>query len=119
LITFDPQKLIDTITLAKIDVFNTKLLNNKDIKEILKQEQKSVIIADLMDISVFKIELHKELLIIYIKYPIIKNRCEICNARSISQSEGKLLISNQVAKFSNAYYEKLTFKKELLNNYCT
>jgi len=30
--------------------------------------------ADLIDISVFKIALHKELFIFYIKYPIIKNR---------------------------------------------
>jgi len=42
--------------------------------EILKHEQNPVIIADLMDISVFKIALHKGLLIIYIKYPKIKNR---------------------------------------------
>jgi len=35
--------------------------------EILKHEQKPVIIADLIDISVFKIALHKELVIIYIK----------------------------------------------------
>jgi len=65
-----------------------------DINEILKHEQKPVIIADLMNISVFKIALHKKRLIIYIKYPIIKNRCEIFNARSISQSDGKLLISS-------------------------
>jgi len=64
LLTFDLQNLSDTITLAKIDVFNTKILNNDDIMEILKHEQKPVIIADLMDISVFKIALHKELVII-------------------------------------------------------
>jgi len=42
--------------------------------EILEHEQKPEIIADLIDISVFKIALHKELFIFYIKYPIIKNR---------------------------------------------
>ncbi len=119
LLTFDLQNLLDTITLAKIDVFNTKILNNEDIKKILEHEQKPVIIADLMDISVFKIVLHNELLIVYIKYPIINNRCEIFYARSISQTDGKLLISNQVAKCDNTYYEMSTFKKELFNNYCT
>ncbi len=42
------------------------MVNNGDIKEILNHQQKPVIIADLMDISVFKILLHKELLIINI-----------------------------------------------------
>jgi len=40
------------------------MLNNEDIKEILNYQQEPVIIADLMDISVFKIVLHKELLVI-------------------------------------------------------
>jgi len=42
--------------------------------EILEHEQKPVTIADLIDIPVFKIALHKELLIIYINYPIIKTK---------------------------------------------
>jgi len=72
--------------------------------EILKNEQKPVVISDLMDISVFKITLHKELLIIYIKYPII-NRCEIYHAGAISQIDGKLVSSNHVAKCANMFYE--------------
>jgi len=109
----------NTIDLVKIDVFNTNILNNEYIKEILKRKQKPVIIADLMDITVFKSTPHKELLIIYIKQPIVKNRCEIYYARSVSQSDGKLLISNQVAKCSNIFYEMFTFKKILFYNYCT
>lgn len=35
-------------------VLNTKMLNNEDIKEILNHQQKPVIIAHLIDISVFK-----------------------------------------------------------------
>jgi len=34
LLTLDLLNLIDTITLAKIDVFNTKILNNEDINII-------------------------------------------------------------------------------------
>jgi len=119
LLTFDLQHLIDTITLTKIDVFNTKILNNDDIMEILKHKQKPVIMADLIDISFFKIALHKKLLIIYMKYPIIKNRCEIYHARAISQIDGKLVLSNQVAKCANVFYEMSNFKNELFNNYCT
>jgi len=57
-----------------IEVFNTKIWNNEDINGILKPAQTPVIIADLMDISVFKIALHKDLLIIYIIHPIIKKQ---------------------------------------------
>jgi len=67
--------------------------------EIFKHEQKPVIIADLMDISDFKIALHKELVIIYIKYPIIKNRCEIYYARAVSQIDGKLVLSRKMRKY--------------------
>jgi len=87
--------------------------------EILKHKQKPVIMADLIDISFFKIALHKKLLIIYMKYPIIKNRCEIYHARAISQIDGKLVLSNQVAKCANVFYEMSNFKNELFNNYCT
>jgi len=82
--------------------------------EILKHEQKPIIFADLMDISVFKIAVHKDLLIIYVKYPIIKNRCEIYHGRAISEIYGKLVLSNQVAKCANIFYEMSNFKNEFL-----
>jgi len=66
-----------------------------------------------MDISVFKFALHKKLSIIYKKYPLIKNKCETYFARAISQAEGKLLLSNEVAKCANTYYEMSTFQKKL------
>lgn len=77
--------------MAKIDVFNTTILNNNNMQEIYKNELKSLVITDLMDISEFKIAQHKELFLIYIKYPIIKNRCNIYYAGAISQNDGKLI----------------------------
>jgi len=71
--------------------------------EILKHELKPVVIADLMDISVFKIALHNEVLKIFINYPIIKNIFEIYHAIAISQIDGKLVLSNQVAKCANIF----------------
>jgi len=71
LLTYDLMNLIDTITLEKIDVFNTKILNAEEIQEIYKHEQKPVVITDILDISKFKIAIHQELIVIYIKYPII------------------------------------------------
>jgi len=45
------MNLMDTITLAKIDVFNTKIVNAEEIQEIYKHEQKPVVITDILDIS--------------------------------------------------------------------
>jgi len=60
---------MDTIALAKIDVFNTKILNAEEIQEIYKHEQKPVVITDILFISKFKIGIHQELMVIYIKTP--------------------------------------------------
>jgi len=66
-----------------------------------------------------KIALHQDLIIIYIKYPIITDRCDVYNSRSISHDDGKLLIDNHVANCKNKYYVMSNFKTEILNNYCT
>jgi len=67
LLTYDLMNLMDTITLAKIYVFNIKILNNDDIQEIYKHENRLVIITHRLDMSEFKIALHKDLIIICIK----------------------------------------------------
>jgi len=51
--------------------------------------------------ELYSIALRVELLISYIKYPTIKNRCVKYYAKAISQTDGKLLISNEVAKCAN------------------
>jgi len=56
LLTYDLMNLMDTITVAKIDVFNTKI----SIQEIYKHENRPVVITDLLDISEFKIALHQD-----------------------------------------------------------
>jgi len=112
------MNLMDTITLAKINVFNTKILNNDDIQEICKHEDRPVIITDLLDISELKIALHQDPIIFYIKYRI-GNRCDVYNSRSISHDDGKLLIDHHVAKCRNKYYVMSNFKIEIFNNYCT
>jgi len=66
-----------------------------------------------------KIALHQDLIIIYIKYPIITDRCDVYNSRSTSHDDGKLLIDNHVAKCRNKYYVMSNFKTEIFNNYCT
>jgi len=51
LLTYDLKNLKDTVTLAKMYVFNTQILSADDIQEIYKHEYKPVIITDLLDIS--------------------------------------------------------------------
>jgi len=65
------MNLMDTITLAQIYVFNTKILNAEEIQEIYKPEQKPVVITDILKISKLKIAIHQELIVIYIIYSII------------------------------------------------
>jgi len=98
------MNLMDTISLAKIDVFNTKILSNDDIQEIYKHENNPVVITDLLDISEFKIALHKDLIIIYKKYLNNTDCCDVKHLRSISHVDGNLLIDNHVAKCRNKYY---------------
>jgi len=110
---------MNTITLTKIAVFNTKILNAEEIQEIYKHEHKPVVITDILVISKFIIAIHQELIVIYIKYPIITNRYEVYNARSISHNDGKLLIDNLVSKCNNRYYVTSNFKLKIFINYCT
>jgi len=75
-----------------------------------KHKQKLIIITDLLDISEFKISLQQDLIVIYIKYTIIKDRCNIYS-RSISHNDRKLLI--------NKYIVMSNFKPEMFDDYCT
>jgi len=52
---------------------------NDDIQELYEHENKPVIIKDLLDVSELKIALHKDLIIIYIKFTIITDRCDVTN----------------------------------------
>jgi len=63
--------------------------------------------------------LYQDLVIIYIKNPIITERCDVYNSRSTSHNDGKLLIDNHVAKCRTRYYVMSYFKTEIINNYCT
>ncbi len=118
LITLDIQNLIDTITLAKANILNTKILNEQDIKEIFRHENKPVVLTDLLDISTFKIIKNQDLLIIYIRYPIINNICSLYTSRAIAQINGKLIIDDKTAHCNGIFYKITNFKEEIFNNYC-
>jgi len=60
---------MDTITLAKTYDFKTKILNAEEIQEKYKHEQKPLVITDILEISKLKIDIHQELIVIYIKDP--------------------------------------------------
>jgi len=88
------------------------------MREIYNHEKQSVVISDLMDISTFKILFNNDLLVVYIKYTMINGKCDLYKTRAIAQSDGKLLINNEVANCKNKCYLMTNFKKEMFNIYC-
>ncbi|XP_033241581.1 uncharacterized protein [Drosophila pseudoobscura] len=117
LITFDLLNLVDTITLLKVNIFNTKILNKNEIEDIYKHEKHNVELSDLLDIATVKIIRNADLIIIYIKYPQIKDICKFYHARAISQNDGMLVISEKVCECKEKYYLMNNFKSETFNNY--
>jgi len=111
LLTFDLQNLLDTIILAK-----TKILNENEIKDIYYHVKQSVVLSDPMDISTILI--NNDLLVVYIKYPMINGKCDLYKTGAIAQSDGKLFINNEVAHCKNKYNLMTNLKKEMFNNYC-
>jgi len=93
LLTFELQNLLDTIILAKTNIFNTNILNETEIKEICNHEKQSLVLSDLMDISTLNILFNNDLLVVYIKYPMINGKCDLYKTRAVAQSDGKLLIN--------------------------
>lgn len=71
-----------------------------------------------MDISTFKIIQNKDAIIIYIKYPMIEKNCKLYETRSISQSDGKLIIDKEIIKCNITYLNVELCKLELRNTYC-
>lgn len=116
LLSFDLQNLRDAITFSKANILYSKILNNHDVADIFTHEKFNITIIDLMDVSIFSIISHKGLIIYYIKYPIVKHSCKFFHAKAISQTNGKLIIDDKVAKCNDTYYP-ITFKKEIYNNF--
>jgi len=84
LLTFDLQNLLVTIILAKTNIVDTKILNENEIKEIYNNENQSVVLSDLMDISTFKIVFNNDLLENYIKYLMINGKCDVYKIRAFA-----------------------------------
>lgn len=118
LIITELQNMIQTITLAKVGILNPAILNLQDIQEITDHEHESLTLTDLMDVSKFKIIQDKDVIIIYIKYPIIKKNCKLYETRAISQEDGKLLIDKEIVKCNAIYLNVKNCKLELRNTFC-
>jgi len=49
---------------------------------------------------------------------MINGKWDLYKTRAIAQSNGQLLINNEVVNCKNKYYLMTNFKKEMFNNYC-
>lgn len=128
ILTIELTNLINTITLSKIGVLNPNILNIKEINEIIKHEDVNFSISDLIDTSTFKILQNNELIIILVKYPIIKQKCNYFKTLAISGNDGKLILPNNIVKCTyflntekcklelNNYYCKISHKSNCLTN---
>lgn len=118
LIILELQNLINTITLSKLGIIHPALLNSKDINEIVKTENISLSISDLLDVSRIKILQNKDLIVILIKYPIIIRKCKMFETRAISHEDGKLIIPKNIALCQETYVNVKDCKLELNDFYC-
>lgn len=118
LIVIELQNIVQTIALAKTGTLNPAILNLEDIKEITQHEHGSMTITDLMDASEFKILQNEEVIVVFIKYPIIIKNCKLFETRAISQQDGKLLIGKEIAKCEKEFLNVKNCKIELRYNFC-
>jgi len=59
----------------------------KTYKKFKNMKIKLLIVIDLFYLSEFKISLHQDLIIIYIKYHVVTHRCDNYSSRSISHND--------------------------------
>lgn len=76
LIVNELHNVIHYVTLAKVGILSPMILHLEEIQEITKHENEKVTMVDLLDVSKFKIIQNKDLIIIYIKYPIKERLCK-------------------------------------------
>lgn len=114
----DLQNTIQTIVLAKASILNPTILHYSEIQDILQHEYKNIHTTDLLDASTFKIVQKDFLIFIYIKYPLIHDKCDLYESKSIAQSDGKLEIPKQIIKCNTTYVNVKECKIELSNIYC-
>lgn len=104
--------------MSKVGILNPLILDMAEIKEIINEEKINVSISDLMDVSDFKIAQKNNLIVIYIKYPKVKNICKLFKAIAVAQSDGKLFIENEIIKCQDKFYSVKFCKNELNNAFC-
>lgn len=118
LVINDLQNTIQTISLAKASILNPTILHYKEIQEILQHEYKQVHITDLLDSSKFKIVQKDSLIILFIQYPLIYDKCNLFESKAIAQADGKLIIPKEAIKCNNTYFNVENCKIELSDTYC-
>lgn len=113
----DLRDIINTINLSKNGILNTVILNIEDLEKIIKTETMPISITDVLDASDFQIIQNKEIIMLYIQYPIVKEINTKYIVESINIGDGKLQIPNQIVLYEEKY-KMANCKQELNNMYC-
>lgn len=102
-IIIELTEVINTINLSKNNILNTIIFNQEEIKEIIKIEPKEILLIDVLDASVFHIIQTKDIIVTYIKYPIINGIGKHFKTFSVHTPDGKLVIPTDVTLYKNSY----------------
>lgn len=117
LIIEDLREIINAINLSKNEILNTVILNMNDLNKIINTETLPISIADVLDASDFKIIQNKDLILIYIEYPLVTEINKKYIVESINVGDGKLSLPNQVVLYKEKY-KMANCIKELNDIYC-
>lgn len=118
LILTDLTNLIHAISLAKVNILFTGILNLREIRQIMKIEEKRITLTDILDASSFKVVQTQDCVIVYIKYPIINKLCKLYDVRPINNNNTELKIEHEIVKCQNYFTNVKNCKQEIHNTYC-
>lgn len=113
----ETSNMIQTLNLAKANILNTALLNLDEIEEVIKKEY-PISIINVLEYSIFKILRLNDIIITYIKYPIITNKCINYNVEAITNNRQKLILEDRIAKCRNLYQNVRNCKHEFDTTIC-
>lgn len=117
-ITEELQNIILTLNMAKNDQINTLALNLWEIEALINVEKKQLPIINVLEYSTIHICKVKNIIILIIKYPVIKHQCEHYRVTPLEFRHGKIVMDKQISK-CNGIFQRTKKCIEILNtNIC-
>ena len=112
------KNVLLTITMAKGRQINTLALNLYEIKNLIEIEKTELPIIDILEYSSVSLCRIKNSIILIIKYPIIKTRCNHFKITPLEFRHGKLQLDEQVSKCEGKFQRTANCMQILNANIC-